>query len=164
VVGAGKVKATGGECKSSAGKKTTCVQQYSAGARLTLTATANSGSAFAGWTGACRGKQTTCTITLTTAQAVTATFQKQVLAKGKSPKVEKLSSGYKVTLFYKASERGTLKLIGVRSGARAAVNGKRIVPGDGKVSFTVRRTGKYLFTLTLKSKSGSHSIRWTITI
>jgi hypothetical protein len=164
VAGAGKVTTNGSVCKSAAGKKTNCTQQYGAGTKLTLTATPASGSRFAGWAGACTGKKTTCTITLTTPAAVIATFQQQVLAKGKSPTIDKVSGGYTVTLYYKAAESGTLKLTATRSNARAVINGKQIKPGNGKTTFTIKRPGRYLLTLTLTSKSGTHSIHWTLTL
>jgi hypothetical protein len=53
---------------------TKCVSYYSAGATVTLTASAGSGSAFVGWGGACTGAQGACTVTLNDAQTVTATF------------------------------------------------------------------------------------------
>ncbi|MDG4556292.1 MAG: hypothetical protein P9F19_02675 [Candidatus Contendobacter sp.] len=51
-----------------------CDERYLAGTAVTLTATAASGSAFAGWSGACAGTTTTCTVTMDAAQTVTATF------------------------------------------------------------------------------------------
>jgi hypothetical protein len=57
---------------------TACSHKYAAGSPVTLTATAGSGSAFAGWSGACSGAGP-CQLTLsadtaTTQTAVTATF------------------------------------------------------------------------------------------
>jgi uncharacterized protein (TIGR03437 family) len=46
---------------------------YSAGTVVTLTATPNTGSTFAGWSGACSGAGS-CTVTMNSNQAVTATF------------------------------------------------------------------------------------------
>ncbi|WP_395853825.1 cellulase family glycosylhydrolase [Cystobacter fuscus] len=51
----------------------TCTANYSSGASVTLTATAASGSTFAGWSGACSGTGT-CTVSMTAARSVTATF------------------------------------------------------------------------------------------
>jgi hypothetical protein len=53
---------------------TTCSASYNSGASVTLTATAASGSTFAGWGGACTGTAATCTTTMTAARSVTATF------------------------------------------------------------------------------------------
>ena len=52
----------------------TCSGAFTAGATVTLTATPATGSTFAGWTGACTGISTTCTVTMNAAQGVTATF------------------------------------------------------------------------------------------
>jgi Divergent InlB B-repeat domain len=164
VTGAGKVKSSGGECTSTSGKTVRCTQLYAADAKVTLTATPASGFSFAGWKGACTGKKTTCTVTMSAAQAVTATFAKQYLVPGKKPTVSKVEGGFKVTLFFTANEKGTLKLTGVRSGAKVVVSGKKVPVGAGKLVFTVKKTGRYLFTLTLLSKSGAHSVRWVVTI
>jgi hypothetical protein len=51
----------------------TCSANYGGNASVTLTATAATGSAFAGWSGACSGTGN-CTLTLSQARAVTATF------------------------------------------------------------------------------------------
>ncbi|HEU4735115.1 MAG TPA: cellulase family glycosylhydrolase [Kofleriaceae bacterium] len=51
----------------------TCTASYAGGTSVTLTATAASGSAFVGWSGACSGTGT-CTVSMATAQSVTATF------------------------------------------------------------------------------------------
>ena len=47
---------------------------YAEGTEVTLTAEAASGSSFSGWSGACTGAETTCTVTMSAAQVVTATF------------------------------------------------------------------------------------------
>ncbi|WP_157995065.1 cellulase family glycosylhydrolase [Peristeroidobacter soli] len=51
----------------------TCTANYASGTSVTLTAAAASGSAFAGWSGACTGTST-CTLSMTAARNVTATF------------------------------------------------------------------------------------------
>jgi len=51
----------------------TCSASYASGTSVTLTAAATSGSTFAGWGGACSGTST-CTVSMTAARAVTATF------------------------------------------------------------------------------------------
>ena len=52
----------------------TCSKNFAAGTTVTLTATANSGSLFAGWSGACGGMSRTCTVNMTAARNITATF------------------------------------------------------------------------------------------
>jgi hypothetical protein len=51
-----------------------CSLTVEPGTQVTLMATAASGSEFAGWSGACTGSTATCTVAMTAAQAVTATF------------------------------------------------------------------------------------------
>ncbi|RKZ74152.1 MAG: hypothetical protein DRQ57_11990 [Gammaproteobacteria bacterium] len=51
-----------------------CTEQYQEDATITLNAIPASGSLFIGWTGACSGTETSCQITMTQAQNVTAIF------------------------------------------------------------------------------------------
>jgi len=51
----------------------TCSASFASGASVTLTAAAGSGASFAGWSGACSGTGA-CTVSMTQARAVTATF------------------------------------------------------------------------------------------
>jgi CARDB/Divergent InlB B-repeat domain len=52
-----------------------CTQSFASGTRVTLTASAASGSRFAGWSGtACSGTATACTVVMNAAATVTATF------------------------------------------------------------------------------------------
>ena len=50
-----------------------CIESYTSGTSVTLTASAASGSTFTGWSGACGGTST-CTVSMSAARAVTATF------------------------------------------------------------------------------------------
>ncbi len=51
-----------------------CTASYAYGSSVTLTATPATGATFAGWSGACSGTSSTCTVSMTSANAVTATF------------------------------------------------------------------------------------------
>ncbi len=51
----------------------TCSASYDAGTSVTLSATANTGYTFAGWSGACTGTGS-CVVSMTAAKSVTATF------------------------------------------------------------------------------------------
>jgi hypothetical protein len=68
--GAGTVTSTPGgiSCGSI------CSANYASGTTVTLTAATASGAAFAGWSGACTGTGTTCTVSMTAVRSVTATF------------------------------------------------------------------------------------------
>ncbi len=52
----------------------TCSASFDSGTQVTLTATAASGSTFSSWTGACSGSTPTCTVAMTLARSVTASF------------------------------------------------------------------------------------------
>jgi len=52
----------------------TCAASYGSGATVTLTASASSGSTFAGWSGSCSGTSSTCAVSMTANRSVTATF------------------------------------------------------------------------------------------
>lgn len=54
---------------------TACSKNFPVGTSVTLTATAATGSFFAGWGGACSGLAVTCTVPMTSDRSVTATFQ-----------------------------------------------------------------------------------------
>jgi uncharacterized repeat protein (TIGR02543 family) len=53
---------------------TDCTQSYTSGTTVTLAAAAGTGSKFAGWSGACTGTSATCTVSMTAARSLTATF------------------------------------------------------------------------------------------
>ena len=52
----------------------TCNASFSSGTSVTLTATAATGSTFGGWSGACSGTSTSCTVSMSAARNVTAAF------------------------------------------------------------------------------------------
>ncbi|MCE5262102.1 MAG: chitobiase/beta-hexosaminidase C-terminal domain-containing protein [Deltaproteobacteria bacterium] len=53
---------------------TDCSETYNHGTEVTLTATADASSAFTGWSGACTGTASTCTLSMDAAKSVTAAF------------------------------------------------------------------------------------------
>jgi hypothetical protein len=52
-----------------------CAANFAPGTSVTLTAAPNSGSVFTGWSGACTGTATTCTVSMTQARSVTASYE-----------------------------------------------------------------------------------------
>jgi Divergent InlB B-repeat domain len=70
--GPGAIAATGISCRDESGD---CVELYADGTTVTLTATPDPGATFAGWGGDCSAATgATCTLTMGSAKAVTATF------------------------------------------------------------------------------------------
>ena len=74
----------------------TCSATFTGGSSVTLTAVPTSGSRFGGWSGACTGSATTCTVTLNAALSVSASFQREIGSL--SYTVTGLPSGTSVTL------------------------------------------------------------------
>jgi len=58
---------------------TNCSASYTSGTNVTLTASAASGYSFSGWSGACSGLGASCTVSMTGARSVTATFSQNVV-------------------------------------------------------------------------------------
>jgi microcystin-dependent protein len=95
ITGSGKGTVTstpaGIDCGNFPGAPMACSQTLSQGSTITLTATAQSGSQFAGWSGGgCSGTATTCVVSISQAQMVTATFNAIQLT---APLVSSISQG-----------------------------------------------------------------------
>ena len=86
IVNAITVNVVGGGGISSSDKVISCGNKcygvYLPGTPVNLTAQANSGSAFTGWSGACAGAASTCTVILDAESAVTANFATVVAGGG----------------------------------------------------------------------------------
>jgi hypothetical protein len=73
--GTGTVTASGIACTISAASQSgDCTEEREQGTQFTLTATATGGSSFAGWSGGCSGTAATCTITVSQATTIRASF------------------------------------------------------------------------------------------
>lgn len=165
VEGRGTVSASGGTCASS-GTATTCNQSYDSGTEVTLTATPQAGATFTGWSGACSGTALTCTITLERAATVTATFSgaRAPAAAGAAlrsrgrPVVHRAASGFRVTLRFTTTQRGTAHVRALRAGRLQTALSFTIAPGIATIGpFPVTKPGFYAFELTLAGRS----LRWT---
>lgn len=75
--GSGKVTSSpsGIDCGSD------CNKQYASGTTVTLTAAADTGATFTGWSADCSGIYITCDVTMNASKAVTATFTKETTGK-----------------------------------------------------------------------------------
>jgi uncharacterized repeat protein (TIGR02543 family) len=56
----------------------TCSASYASGTSVTLTASAATGYSFTGWSGACSGTNASCTVSMTQARSVSASFTQNV--------------------------------------------------------------------------------------
>jgi hypothetical protein len=165
VEGRGTVSASGGTCASS-GKATTCNQSYDSGTEVTLTATPQAGATFIGWSGACNGRVLTCKVTLDAATSVTATFsgvrtpagaQAALRSLGR-PTVKHTSTGFRVTLRFTTTQRGTAHVRALRAGRVQTALTFTIAPGPATIGpFPLTKPGFYAFELTLAGRS----LRWT---
>src|SRR5579864_100656 len=160
VTGAGSVTAAGGLCSSSGRKKVTCVQRYDEGRKVTLTAKPAAGYVLSAWKDACTETKSTCDVTMSTAQTVSATFAQLVLAPLEAPAVAKTPGGWRVTLIFHTREAGTVIVTEKLGSKTVGTHTAGVKAGTRKVSLTVVQKGRYLFTLTL----GKHAIRWGATI
>ena len=155
VAGAGSVSG-GTEPCTSKGKPTTCTSTERNGSTVDLKATPAKGYVFTGWTGACTGTKP-CTITITEDTKVTATFAIP-LRLTKKPAVSKLH----VTFHFAAAEAGHLTVIATHKGSKPVKVVKTVKAGKGLVRITVKTHGRWLFTLSLRSKSGVHTLHYRI--
>jgi hypothetical protein len=75
--GAGSGRITSNPAGLDCGPSTTCTAQFLTGATVTLRAFADPESTFGAWTGPCAGSGDTCTVTLSAATQVGATFNQR---------------------------------------------------------------------------------------
>jgi hypothetical protein len=90
--GSGSIAGNGLNCTGTAGTSSgRCSTSLASGTAVTLTATPATGSSFTGWGGACTGTATICTLTMTAAKSVTASFNStlasQAITLGATPSV-----------------------------------------------------------------------------
>ena len=156
VGGRGAVSTSAGAC-AAMGPRKTCVQHFKAGARATLTAKAEAGQSFSGWSGACTGAKTTCTVTLTTAQAVGAAFagptSKAVLTALGAPVVKRSGKAFQVSLRFRTTAAGTARVRGLRAGRTATSLSLRVGAGLATIGpFPVAKPGLYTFEIRLAGR------------
>jgi uncharacterized repeat protein (TIGR02543 family) len=113
----------------------TCAYDFNENTSVTLTATPDAGSTFAGWGGACSGTGT-CTVNLTSPLTVTATFNLNAPA------------CYSLTVGVRPSGSGTVSV------STAPNCGTQYTPGTS-VSLTAIPNPKYIFTKWTGSVTGT---------
>lgn len=166
VKGKGTVAATGGACASSGGSRT-CKQTYDADTSVDLTAAPAPGATFLGWSGACTGTDTSCTVSLGTAATVEAHFSGEaaagagsVLARRGLPVVtQRKGGGFAITLRFRAGQSGLARLRGIRAGRVETALAFSVGPGAGSVGpLLVKKPGLYRFDLRL----GGRALEWQV--
>jgi uncharacterized repeat protein (TIGR02543 family) len=164
VQGGGTVKSSAGTCTSAAKQSHICTQDFPPGTKVTLTATPAKGQAFFGWSGACKGGERTCTLTMSKSAAVTAIFAPPTLVASHRPRVTRTSGRFQIAVAYSVKEKGTLKLLVTHSTVKASHSKSVAATTKGSIAVEVARHGRYTATLTLTSKTGIQTIRWTVAV
>jgi len=105
-----------------------CTEAVAPGTRAKLTATAASGSVFAGWSGACNGGTATCAVTVNTATTVTATFNAAVPVVRGLSRTRARVGGVGFTLTVRGRHFGASSVVQWNGAPRPTtfVNGKRL--------------------------------------
>jgi uncharacterized repeat protein (TIGR02543 family) len=135
VTGNGTVAGPSISCTSAGGSS--CSADQSAGTTVTLTAQPGSGASFNGWAGACAGTSPSCSVTMSSAKSVTASFS----GSSPNPPASDFPLGVSVT--------GT-----------GTVTGGGINCGSGETTCTVNQTSGTTITLTATPDSGATFNSW----
>lgn len=159
---------TGGGITCGHGLKA-CSVEEARGASVVLTATAAQGARFVRWGGACSGSARTCTVTVNGATRVTAVFEAMgtpippptggvVLRSSGRPIVKHTTSGFAVTLRFRATRGGQVHVRALRAGRIQAAFAFAIIAGRVTAGpFPLGAPGFYRFEVTL----GRGSLHWT---
>lgn len=114
----------------------TCSASFAAGTAVTLTAQATTGSTFSGWSGACTGSSSSCSVSMDSARSVTANFSTEVTTR---------------TLTLSKSGNGTGSVTSSPSGLSCAMD-----CNGASSNFSKTAT----ITLTAQASSGSTFAGW----
>jgi uncharacterized repeat protein (TIGR02543 family) len=76
---------------------TSCSASYASGTNVTLTASAATGYSFSGWIGACSGTSAGCTVSMSAARSVAATFSQNVALTAPDTTIQCADSGLAAT-------------------------------------------------------------------
>lgn len=102
---------------------TDCGESYPSGTTVTLTAAPEAGSTFGGWSGCTSVSGTSCTVGMTAARSVTATFQPSTAG---TPTVELHAGGLTGTKTVGQNSWSATATVVVHDGAHAAVAGAAV--------------------------------------
>lgn len=123
-----------------------CTATFDHGTRVTLTASAPSDAAFAGWSGACTGVQPSCTVTMDAARSVSAAFNVREFSRFSFSAAQQRVSEGQATLTLTVT-RGTA--LGKASVAFSTADGSALAGADylarsGVVRFAPGQTSRSL--------------------
>jgi hypothetical protein len=154
--GSGTVKGGGIDCPG------TCSHSYTSGTKVTLTAAPASGSSFTSWSGAGCSGRSTCTVTMNSAETVTATFTANAPS-GPSPGSYSGtdSPGFGVA-FYVSGDSSQVQDITVSDVGLTCSNGT----STGDENFTIAAapiTSGVAFTATSTQTEATETITYTFT-
>lgn len=124
-----------------------CTRSYLNYQSVTLTATAATGSTFTGWTGSCTGAAATCTLAMSEARAVTATFTGPSTA---------LSAGSSNAF---TARKPTLST----TNSTITISTTLTVPGEGRLKQSVSGVARKKATLCSTTKAAKRAGTYTLT-
>jgi hypothetical protein len=136
-----------------------CNSTHDEGTRITLTATADSGSDFAGWGGACTGTGT-CVVDLSAEREVTATFDRQVIPPDDpafspltlTPAKLKVNAGKKGKVKVQFANVGGLPVLGASLCLKVPGKFKKLIKPQRCSKFSSVKPGStWLTTVTFKT-------------
>ena len=134
-----------------------CTEGYANGTSVTLTAAAESGSTFGGWSGSgCTGTGT-CTVSMTAARTVTATFTQNP---GNQPPSVNAGPSITIALPNTATLNGTVTDDGLPATPGTVTSTWSKVSGPGTVTFA---NASALSTTASFSEAGTYVLRLTAT-
>lgn len=155
------MSSSAGKCSSRT--KKTCAQHFAAGSRVVVTATPVALARFDGWGGACSGAKTTCTVVLTGAKTLAASFfepllppKARVLTSVRPPQVERAGGRFRVSLRFRTTRAGTARVRAMLAGRTVATLVRRVGVGPVVIGFPVTKPGLYTFEIRL----GGETLRW----
>ena len=111
-----------------------CAREYDTGTRVTLVASAMNGRWFVGWSGACSGRRTRCTVTMSRARLVRAAFARELVLRVQVPNR---------LVYHRPHEWATVRALATWRGK--PLTGARVtifVKCPGRRSAAVLRTGR----------------------
>ncbi len=133
------------------------------GAQVVLTAAPVTGATFTGWGGACSGTATTCTVTMTGAQSVTAAFvgaPTTVTIVGGSDQATAVSTAFATPLSVVVTDAGGRPVPGVAVGLTAPASGAATSPSAG--SATTDSSGVASRAVSANAIAGAYVVTTTV--